>query len=173
MITKLGAVVAIGFSTVGIAAEVVAVSTLDVPRYLGKWYEIASFPQVFETGCTNTTANYSANADGSITVQNECRFLFSGGPKISISGVATAPDLSQLSKLKVSFFGGQGADYWVLSVDYDYRYALVGDPTRKTLWVLSRTPRLESDAFKALVATAREQGFDVDKLRFTKQGSES
>ncbi len=169
MFAKMAVLGGMCCASVGLASDVSAVTTFEVPKYLGKWYEIATIPQIFQTGCTQTTATYAANPDGTLSVQNECRLFFSGGPKVSISGVATAPDVNQLSKLKVSFFGRPGADYWVLSVDSDYRFALVGDPLRKTLWVLSRTPQMDVPTYEMLVGVAREQGFAVDKLRMTTQ----
>jgi apolipoprotein D and lipocalin family protein len=156
-------------SSLSFASDVRAQRDFDVARYLGKWYEIATFGAIFQTGCNNTTANYTLNSDGTVAVRNECRLFSTGGFKIGSDGIATVPNTEEPSKLKVSFFGSRGADYWVLFVDGNYQYALVGEPSRKYLWVLSRTPNLPAENFDALVGIAREQGFDVSRLKITNQ----
>jgi apolipoprotein D and lipocalin family protein len=156
-------------STVSLASDVRAQQDFDVTRYVGKWYEIATFGAIFQTGCNNTTANYSLNNDGTVAVRNECRLFSTGGFKIGSDGIATVPNAEEMSKLKVSFFGSRGSDYWVLYVDGDYQYALVGEPSRKYLWLLSRTPTLPAENFDKLVGIAREQGFDMSRLKLTNQ----
>jgi len=153
------------------ATELQTVSFVDVSQYLGKWYEIARLPQIFQLGCTAVTAEYSLNEDGSIKVFNFCRFLNpeSGFP-ISITRKALPVDETN-SKLDVTFFNGltQGK-YWVLELDSNYQWALVGDPSRNSLYVLSRTPTLDEEIYQNLLNAAVEKhGYDVSRLEKTKQ----
>jgi apolipoprotein D and lipocalin family protein len=151
-------------STLASAADVTPVSALDVPRYMGLWYEIAAIPQIFQTGCRNTTATYTLQEDGSVEVVNQCRLLWSSGFPLSATGRATIPNPMEPAKLKVSFFGSQ-ADYWVLALAPDYSYALVGDPARRSLWILSREKTMSEATYDKLVALAKEQEFDTGKLK--------
>ncbi len=153
------------------AADLQTVSFVDVNQYLGKWYEIARLPQVFQPGCTAVTAEYSLNDDGSVKVFNFCRILdpVRGFP-ISITGKALPVDETN-SKLDVTFFNGlaQGK-YWVLELDANYQWALVGDPDRVSLYVLSRTPTLDEGIYQELLKAAVEKhGYDISRLIKTRQ----
>ncbi len=152
------------------------VDSVDLQRYLGKWYEIAAIPQSFQKQCVgNTTAVYDTAADGLISVINTCDTA-SGRPSIA-NGRAKVIDTNSSSKLKVTFvnfFGWQfllGGDYWILAIGENYLYAIVGAPGRDYAWILSRTPDMTSqqiiEANQALVA----QGFDTCKLISTIQTS--
>ncbi len=156
-------------STASFASEVTAIKELDLQQYLGTWYEIASFPAIFQAGCSCTKAQYSANNDASVKVLNSCNVNFLGGTPISFTGSARIPDASQNSKLKVRFFGSFEADYWVLALAPDYSYAMVGTPDKRFLWVLSRERTLSNDVLAQLKETAQSQGFDLASLRSTKQ----
>jgi apolipoprotein D and lipocalin family protein len=103
------------------------VKALDLDRYGGRWFEIASFPQRFQRGCVATTATYTRLADGRIRVENECRDESFDGELRRVEGVAwlTDPDASP-AKLKVQFFWPFSGDYWVIELDADYRYAVIG-----------------------------------------------
>ncbi len=170
----IAAIVSIGFlSTNSLSASepLETVDFVDVERYLGKWYEIARLPQIFQPGCTAVTAEYSLNDDGSVGVFNFCRILDpERGLPISINGKAVPIDASN-SKLAVTFFNGlaQGS-YWVLELDEDYQWALVGDPDRISLYVLSRQPELNPDTLDQLLDLAVEKhGYDISRLVITKQ----
>lgn len=134
---------------------------IDLQRYGGTWYEIAAFPQVFEAGCSNVTAQYSLNDDGSIQVVNTC--LVNGRLR-QVEGRAV-PTSEDNSKLKVSFFPGMAGDYWIEAIDPNYQWALVGSPARDSLWILSRTKQLSQTVVDDLVAQAYYLGYDVDRLR--------
>lgn len=153
------------------AEELQTVPSVDVAQYLGKWYEIARLPQVFEKGCTAVTAEYSLNDDGSVKVFNSCRLLDpEKGVPITITGKAVAVDASY-AKLDVSFFKGmtQGK-YWILELDPDYQWALVGEPSRTSLFVLSRTPTLDEGIYQNLLkAAAEKHGYDISKVEKTRQ----
>ncbi|BAO27984.1 lipocalin family protein [Sulfuritalea hydrogenivorans] len=145
-----------------------SVPVLDLARYAGKWYEIASFPMVFQRQCIgDTTAEYGLTPEGDVSVTNRCR-TESGFDQAK--GSATVVDGSGNARLKVSFFWPFRSDYWVLGLDPEYRWAVVGNPNRKYLWVLSRTPQLSKDLLDEALKTAATQGFDLTQLRYTRQG---
>ena len=144
-------------------------AAVDLARYSGKWFEIASFPMFFQRNCVaDTTAEYSALDDGSLRVRNRCK-TESGYDEAT--GQATVVEGFANSRLRVSFFWPFKADYWVLGLDPQYRWAVVGNPNRKFLWLLSRTPQLPPEQLEAALASARAQGFDLTQLRYTRQGS--
>jgi apolipoprotein D and lipocalin family protein len=148
-------------------APVRAVPSLDLPRYLGKWYEIAAFPMYFQRNCTgDTTAEYTLRPDGDIAVRNRCR---TGDGLDEANGRAWVNDAARPAELKVSFFWPFRSDYWVIGLDADYRWAVVGNPNRKYLWILSRTPALAQPMLDAALNTAAAQGYDLGQLRYTKQ----
>lgn len=151
--------------------ELQTVPFVDVQRYLGKWYEIARLPQVFQPDCTAVTAEYSLNPDGTIKVFNFCRVLDPiAGVPISITGEAVAIDESN-AKLEVSFFkGSTPGKYWVIELDPNYQWALVGEPSRKSLFVLSRTAVLNPEILQNILERAvDEHGYDLSKLILTIQ----
>ena len=146
---------------------VASVPAVDLARYSGKWFEIASFPMFFQRNCVaDATAEYAAAADGALTVHNRCR-TESGFD--DATGKATVVEGYGNSRLKVSFFWPFKADYWVVGLDPDYRWAVVGNPNRKYLWLLSRTPQLPPALLEAALAAASAQGFDLSQLRYTRQ----
>jgi len=148
---------------------VASVPALDLTRYLGKWYEIASFPMFFQRNCLgDTTAEYGLLPEGAVSVTNRCR---SASGMDMAQGKATVVAGSGNARLKVSFFWPFRADYWVIGLDADYRWAVVGNPNRKYLWVLSRTPQLPKPLLDAALASAAAQGFDLTQLRYTTQGT--
>jgi len=152
------------------AAEVSPVNSvpsLDLPRYLGKWYEIAAFPMYFQRNCIgDTTAEYSLHPDGEINVRNRCR---TKDGYDEANGRAWVKDAAHPARLKVSFFWPFRSDYWIVGLDADYRWAVVGNPNRKYLWVLSRTPALPKPMLDAALNAAAAQGYDLGLLRYTKQ----
>jgi apolipoprotein D and lipocalin family protein len=150
-------------------APVLSVPAVDLVRYSGKWFEIASFPMFFQRNClADATAEYAPAPEGAISVHNRCR-TESGFD--DATGKATVVEGFANSRLKVSFFWPFKADYWVLGLDPEYRWAVVGNPNRKYLWVLSRTPQLAPALLEAALASARAQGFDLAQLRYTVQAS--
>jgi apolipoprotein D and lipocalin family protein len=145
------------------------VERLDLERYLGTWYEIASFPSWFQRNCVATQATYSRTDDGRIRVENACRDKTLSGAWNGIEGIAWPAEPGNLMRLKVQFFWPLRGDYWVLALDPDYRWALVGHPNREYLWVLSRTRAIEEPCYAEIVALAQAQGYDVTRLRRTPQ----
>lgn len=156
------------------AAPVSSVKQIDLPQYLGKWYEIARLPMFFERNCaSDVTATYSLNPDASIRVDNQCRK--DNGTIMQSIGMAKAVDASN-AQLRVTFlptwlrWTGLGtAPYWILKIDEHYTTALVGNPDHRYLWILSRTPQIDPATYQAYLEEARRQGFDTASLIVTKQ----
>jgi len=145
-----------------------SVGKVDLGRYAGRWYEIASFPMFFQRRCIgDTTAEYALRSDGDISVVNRCR---TEDGFDEVTGKAWAVDGSGNGQLKVSFFWPFRSDYWVIGLDGDYRWAVVGNPNRKYLWVLSRTPQLPRDQLDLALQAAASQGFDLGQLKYTGHG---
>jgi apolipoprotein D and lipocalin family protein len=148
---------------------------VDLTRYQGRWFEIASMPSRFQpTTGTNSRATYALKEDQTVDVLNE---TWLDGKRSYINGTAWKVDpASPDAKLKVRFvvppffpiFPVTG-DYWVMKLDENYQWALVGQPSRKFLWVLSRTPELSEDVYKELLDHATNEGYDVSRLQKTEQ----
>lgn len=142
---------------------------VELNRYLGKWYELARYDMVFERGCEGVTAEYSMRPDGKVRVLNTCRKGAPDGPVTRAEGRARVVKDSDGAKLKVAFFGPFWADYWVLDRADDYSWAIVGEPSRKYLWILSRDPTPGDAAVAALVARTAALGYDTSRLLMVKQ----
>jgi apolipoprotein D and lipocalin family protein len=152
------------------SAPVDVVADVDLDRYLGRWYEIASLPQYFQRGCVATTALYSRRDDGRIRVENQCRDEFLDGPIRQAEGVAWPSEgLGSPGKLKVQFFWPFSGHYWIVALDPDYQWAMVGHPDRKYLWILARTRTLDAAVYDSLVHRAEEMGYDLSRLERTLQ----
>ena len=145
------------------------VASVDLDRYLGTWYEIASFPSWFQRDCVATQATYSRRDDGQLGVANACREKTLDGPWKRIEGVAWPVAPGDFTKLKVQFFWPLRGDYWVLALDPEYRWALVGHPNRNYLWVLSRTRALDDAVYDGILKRASAAGYEVARLRKTPQ----
>lgn len=123
--------------------ELKTVDYVDVKRYMGTWYEIARFPQRFERGLVGTSANYELLQNGKVRVLNSGFEGHLGGRLRTAKGVAKVVDTKSNAKLKVSFFWPFSGDYWILELGIEYEYAVVGDESRRYLWILSRTPTMD------------------------------
>jgi apolipoprotein D and lipocalin family protein len=146
-----------------------AVDSVDLDRYLGRWYEIASYPAWFQKNCTAVTANYSLRDDGRIKVVNSCRKGSLDGKLKQSTGRAKVVDTVSNAKLKVSFFGPFWGDYWIIDLDPEYQWVVVGVPNRKYLWILSRTPQMDEALFGEIVARLPGRGYDPGRLNRTLQ----
>lgn len=144
------------------------VGQVDIQRYMGKWYEISKYPVPFETGCYGVTAEYSLKDDGTVRVFNTCRKP-DGTIANTIEGSATVVDSSTNAKLNVTFFPPFGAPYWIIDLDENYQWAVVSDPTRFTLWILSRTPTLDDATYASIVSRLPDKGFDPSRLELMPQ----
>jgi len=140
------------------------VNDLDINRYLGTWYEIARYDHRFERGLAGVTASYSFREDGKIKVVNTGFKETIDGKKSVAVGKAKIPNPDIPSKLKVSFFWFFYGDYFVLDLDENYQWALIGSSSDNYLWILSRTPQIEESLYKELLAKLTNRGYDVNKL---------
>jgi apolipoprotein D and lipocalin family protein len=154
-------------------APPVPVPQVDLDRYAGRWYEIAKIPNWFQRSCVGgTTADYAVRPDGMIDVVNRC--LQKDGTAKEARGVARVENEKTRSELKVSFvrflwrrwFWG---DYWIIGLDPDYQYAVVGTPDRKYGWILARRPKLDPSQFSAVNRILEQQGYDPADFEMTRQ----
>jgi apolipoprotein D and lipocalin family protein len=152
-----------------------AVPSVDLQRYTGTWFEIARYPNVFQKSCAgDVTATYERRADGRIDVVNRCRRA--DGSENQAKGEARVVEGAGNARLKVRFAPGWlgailpfvWADYWVIGLADDYRWALVGTPNRKYLWVLGRSATVDETDWSAAMAKAKENGFDTSRLERTR-----
>jgi apolipoprotein D and lipocalin family protein len=145
----------------GQAPPLAVVPQVDLGRYMGTWYEIASYPTWFQKGCAASTATYALNPDGTVDVLNQCR---KAGELAAVRGTAWAPDPADPAKLRVRFFWPFSGEYWIIDLGPDYEYAVVGHPSRDYLWVLSRTPRMEADLYARILERLKRNGYDPSRL---------
>ena len=141
--------------------------SVDIQRYLGRWYEIARYEQGFQRGCEGVTADYSLRPGGGLTVVNRCRKP--DGRISEARGRARIVDRVTNAKLKVSFFGPFFGDFWILDRADDYGWAIVGDGSGRYLWILAREPVPGEARVAALIERAKAMGYDVSILRRTQQ----
>lgn len=142
---------------------------VNLEKYSGKWYEIASYPQRFQKGCHGTTAEYTPTDKGYVIVENRCNKDSLTGKKSYIKGKAFVDKNSGNAKLKVQFFWPFKGKYWIIDLAEDYNYAVVSHPNRKYLWILSRTPHLNETVYKQICNRLEENGFDLSNLQKTEQ----
>jgi apolipoprotein D and lipocalin family protein len=145
------------------------VPKVDITKYAGKWYEIASLPVSQQKGCYCTTADYSIIDSTTIKVVNKCRKGSINGEYDEAEGKAFVVEGSNNAKLRVQFFWPFRGDYWIIDLDNDYKYAVVGVPSRKYFWILSRTPDMDDELLNLLLARVKEMGFDISKAQKTVQ----
>jgi len=158
-------------------APLQVVPSVDLVRYCGTWYEIARLPNQFQKECvSNVTATYALLEDGTVSVVNRCRKA--NGEISEAEGKARRKsDAGPSSKLEVRFapaflsiFPFVWGNYWIIDLAPDYSYAVIGEPSRDYLWILSRTPSLGSDVYRAILERIRGQGYDPSALVMTRQG---
>ena len=160
------------------AGELKAIPSLDVPRYMGRWYEIAKFPNWFQKQCAgDTSAEYQALENQQVRVINRCRKA--DGKIEEAVGLARQVGSPTSAKLKVrfaprwlSFLPFVWGDYWVVDLDPSYQLAAVSEPKREYLWILSRTPQVDPERYKALLQRLHAMGLDTAKLELTRQTAE-
>ncbi len=141
------------------------VQELNIEKYLGTWYEIARFDHRFERNLVGVTANYSIRDDGKIKVVNSGYKETLDGELSEAIGKAKIPNpKTDPAKLKVSFFWIFYGDYYVLELDKDYQWAIIGSSSDKYLWILSRIPQLPDDLYADLLNRISKRGYDVSKL---------
>ncbi len=154
------------------------VSSVDLKRYTGKWYEIARYPNKFQKKCVgNTTTTYAPKADGGFSIQNQC--VLKDGTIGKADGEAKVIDTTSNAKFNMnfaskfkSFLSSDWDNYWIIDLDSDYQYAAVSDPKRENLWILSRTPELKDAVYQNILRRVEKLGFTPGKLTKTPQNLE-
>jgi apolipoprotein D and lipocalin family protein len=160
-------------SAVQPAAAVQPVAAVDLERFVGPWFEIARIPAWFQNRCArDTTARYQRRSDGRITVINRC--LTRGGKVDEAEGLARVLDPTTNARLQVSFVSLLGwrpfwGDYWIIGIDPDYRWLVVGDPRRQYGWILSRSASLEPAQLEAALQALERNGYQRSRFVFTPQ----
>jgi apolipoprotein D and lipocalin family protein len=146
------------------------VPDVDITKYSGKWYEIARLPNSFEKGLVCVTAEYGLREDGKISVVNAGQKEGEPGRVKSVKGKAWVPDKNEPGRLKVQFFWPFAGGYYIFHLDKEnYKYALVGDPSRKYLWILARSPEIEESLYQQLVEIAKKNEFATGNLLRVRQ----
>ncbi|MEE4198803.1 MAG: lipocalin family protein [Bacteroidales bacterium] len=145
------------------------VPRVDLKKYMGKWYEIATIPQKFQKGCVCTTAEYTLTDKGYVNVVNSCRKETPCGQVNKIEGKAFIDKKGNGAKLKVQFFWPFKGKYWIIQLADDYSWAVVGHPNRKYLWILSRTPQMKDETYQDILKRLNEQRYDPSLLIRTNQ----
>lgn len=170
VITMLVSALLTGMAGGGPKTELEVVGSVDLSRYVGRWYEIARLPNRFQKKCADSvTATYALRTDGKIEVVNRCRKP--SGEYTAIKGKAKIVDQKTNAKLKVTFFWPFSGDYWILDLGPNYEYAVVGDPSREYLWILSRTPQIDEALYRQLLTKMAARGFQTDRMIRTLQVS--
>lgn len=162
----------IGFLSQSVAqAELPTVPHVDLARYMGTWFEIARFPNSFQTDCVAVQAEYALQENGQVQVINSCRKVSFDGKLSTAKGKAKVVDKKSGSKLKVSFlpFGLFPGNYWIIMLDPNYEWAVVSEPKQKYLWILSRSPRMEDQTLSDIKAYLASLQFDLTQLAMTPQ----
>lgn len=157
------AIAAAVYASASAQAPLATVSHVELPRYLGRWYEIARYPNRFEKQCDrDATATYALREDGRISVLNAC--TRHDGSRDEAKGWAKVSDQATNAKLKVTFFWPFFGDYWILDLGPNYEYAVVGEPQRKYLWILSREPHMSEPQYREITSKLDAKGYDPNKL---------
>ncbi|HRW63259.1 MAG TPA: lipocalin family protein [Bacteroidales bacterium] len=145
------------------------VEKIDIEKYMGKWYEIATIPQRFQKGCNCVTAEYTLTDEGYVKVLNSCRKDSTNGSFKSIEGKAFISKKGNGAKLKVQFFWPFKAKYWIIGLADDYSWAVVGHPNREYLWILSRSPQIDENLYITIIEKLKTQDYDTGLLVKTDQ----
>ncbi len=157
-------------STMSLSAQKLeTVPLVDLQKYAGKWYEIASYPLSFQRGCHCTTAEYTLSDKGYVIVENRCNRDSVNGKASYIKGKAFVTKNSGNAKLKVQFFWPFTGKYWIIELPEDYSYAVVSHPNRKYLWILSRTSKMDPAIYDGILARLKQKQFDLTRLQKTVQ----
>ncbi|OYU32671.1 MAG: lipocalin [Comamonadaceae bacterium PBBC2] len=152
-------------------APLATVPSVDVPRYMGTWYEIAKYPNWFQKKCvSSTSATYSLQADGQVQVLNRCKtakgeWSEALGQARQI-GRANSPRLQvRFAPSWLSFIPLVWGNYWIIDLDPQYQWVVVSEPSREYLWILSRTPELPAATYQSLLDKLAVNGFDLQRIQ--------
>lgn len=145
------------------------VAHVDLARYAGHWYEYARYPNSFERKCAGEAqVQYTVRSAVKVDVRNECRT--SDGREKVAKGWGKVTDRATNAKLRVTFFWPFFGDYWVIGLDREYRWAVVGEPKRRYLWVLTRKPEIGAETYSEIEQLVTERGYEARRLVKTPQG---
>jgi apolipoprotein D and lipocalin family protein len=144
--------------------ELKTVDKVDLNRYMGTWYEICRYPQIFEKNLVGVTATYSLMPNGKVRVINAGYKNTLDGKRVQAKGKAKVADKVTNAKLKVTFFWPFYGDYWIIELGENYEYAVVGNPKRTGLWLLSRTPQMDDKLYNSLLQKIEGHGYDLSKI---------
>jgi apolipoprotein D and lipocalin family protein len=150
------------------------VPSVDVPRYMGTWHEIAKYPNWFQRKCASSTqATYTLQADGRVQVLNRCKT--DKGEWTEALGAARQIGATNSPRLKVrfapewlSFIPMVWGDYWIIDLDPDYQWVVVSEPKREYLWILSRAPQMAAATYQDLLGKLHDRGFDLKRIEPSK-----
>ncbi len=156
--------VAMIFNSANAQTKPSVVSSVDLNRYKGLWYEIARLPNYFERKLKCTSAEYTLRDDGKITVINRGNYISDPQKTNSAKGVAWIPDKNSPAKLKVQFFWPFSGNYWIMDLDKDYRWVLVGEPSFKYLWILAREKKMDEQTYQMLLKKVVDNGYDIKDI---------
>ena len=151
------------------AQELETVKSVDLSKYMGKWYEIASCSQNLQANYYGTTAEYLMDNHDFVTVINRYKEGSLQGKEKTVKGKANVVEGTNNSKLKMNLLFPSARNYWIIDLANDYSYAVVSEPKRKNLWILSRTPKLNQETYSRILSRIKSKGFDLDKLKMTTQ----
>tara|TARA_B100000686_G_scaffold168123_1_gene175567 strand:+ start:11245 stop:11856 length:612 start_codon:yes stop_codon:yes gene_type:complete len=149
--------------------ELEVVSNLDLKRYQGTWFEIAHNPWFVEENCFAMVAFYKLNEEGGIDITNACRKYGYDGEISKVEGQGWVIHQDAPSKLKVQIIWPFTLNYWVIDIGTNYEYAVVGEPDKEKVWILSRQPFLEQEVHSKIIKNLQNQGYDLSKLIWTPQ----
>lgn len=165
------ALVALALATFGCSSSnppLDVAQSVELSRFQGAWYELAHLSRSTQVDCVGTKAYYKLVDAANLEVVHECHIKTVDGPANVSRVTAKVPDGAVPAKWTMSF-GAHEGDYWILEVGQNYEYAVVGHPSRRYLWVLSRTPKLDPTVMNGILERARDKQFPVDKLEYTPQ----
>jgi apolipoprotein D and lipocalin family protein len=146
-----------------------AVASVDLEKYMGRWYEVARYPNSYQKGTVGVVAHYQLRDNGRITLKNSAFKKTLDGKVKKGSGSGKVVRNSDGAKWDVTFIWPFTADYWIIELDPEYAWAVVGQPSRKNLWILSRSPKLEDEVYADIIKRLEKHGYDASKLELTPQ----
>lgn len=151
--------------------EIESVPCVDVSRFMGDWYEIARYLSFFEKNCVAVRSQCELRKDGKITIINYYKKKKFDAPQETAKSRAWFTDQDTNAKLKVQFFWPFYTRHWIIDLDKDYRYAVIGHPDRDSLWIMSRTPAMDEATYNQILARLDACGYDIGKIEKTLQPS--
>ena len=145
--------------------ELVTVSEVNLEKYSGQWHEFARYPNRFQKNCKTSTARYTILNNNKIEVYNEC--IDNNNHLKNVKGKAWLANKNDTAKLKVSFFWPFSGNYWIIGLDNDYQWAIVSEPKKKYLWILTRESDISIEDWIQIESILNHYNFDIQKLIFS------